>query len=200
MLTTVFASHKIRSRREILPVFTIIFARNIFNARFTFSQLISSPPLSRGRSRDLDLLGGAGRFTPAYAGNTKACPPYALLPRFTPAYAGNTRSKQSREIRTWVHPRIRGEYKKDWKHNFFLTGSPPHTRGIPSRCRIAVPGRRFTPAYAGNTTGEYVTNPCRWVHPRIRGEYPETPYWRVQSGGSPPHTRGILPPLRCNTC
>ena len=71
MLTTVFASHKIRSRREILPVFTIIFARNIFNARFTFSQLISSTPLSRGRSRDLDLLGGAGRFTPAYAGNTR---------------------------------------------------------------------------------------------------------------------------------
>ena len=191
MLTTVFASHKIRSRREILPVFTIIFARNIFNARFTFSQLISSTPLSRGRSRDLDLLGGAGRFTPAYAGNTKACPPYALLPRFTPAYAGNTRSKQSREIRTWVHPRIRGEYKKDWKHNFFLTGSPPHTRGIPQVVKRERVVAGFTPAYAGNTVA--LPNSGAWteVHPRIRGEYYRGIRYKSLQMGSPPHTRGI---------
>ena len=123
-----------------------------------------------------------------------------LSDRFTPAYAGNTWGLAASKLLGRVHPRIRGEYRRLSSVSEWSPGSPPHTRGIPSRCRIAVPGRRFTPAYAGNTTGEYVTNPCRWVHPRIRGEYPETPYWRVQSGGSPPHTRGILPPLRCNTC
>ena len=71
-------------------------------------------------------------------------------------------------------------------------GSPPHTRGIPTK-KIpdgAIEG--FTPAYAGNTCPR-AGNPLFWkVHPRIRGEYVND---RIKSPvimGSPPHTRGIL--------
>ena len=70
-------------------------------------------------------------------------------------------------------------------------GSPPHTRGIPSRCRIAVPGRRFTPAYAGNTLKHLTGVFSQGVHPRIRGEYFRLCVVIRVDTGSPPHTRGI---------
>jgi len=50
--------------------------------------------------------------------------------RFTPAYAGNTRRSYHRLPRCRVHPRIRGEYGYYPVVTHYCLGSPPHTRGI----------------------------------------------------------------------
>ena len=50
---------------------------------------------------------------------------------------------------------------------------------------------RFTPAYAGNTQADWPAAVPSWVHPRIRGEYPDAGRSLGSSLGSPPHTRGI---------
>ena len=69
-------------------------------------------------------------------------------------------------------------------------GSSPHTRGTrrwPGPCARRC---RFIPAYAGNAGSH------RWrpnedaVHPRIRGERPNSPALAISCIGSSPHTRG----------
>ena len=52
--------------------------------------------------------------------------------------------------------------------------------------------KRFTPAYAGNTTGPAGHALPHRVHPRIRGEYSGVRCLAGSAKGSPPHTRGIL--------
>ena len=96
---------------------------------------------------------------------------FADLLRFTPAYAGNTRAFISAWLSTGVHPRIRGEYQGPLISHAHSSGSPPHTRGI----LLALLGKElshgFTPAYAGNTGLIRCKQLSAWVHPRIRGEY-----------------------------
>ena len=92
-------------------------------------------------------------------------------PRFTPAYAGNTYPQTMYTQHHEVHPRIRGEYFDLESPQIINSGSPPHTRGILSiRGNSKIIGR-FTPAYAGNTSGAAAPRPEHGVHPRIRGEY-----------------------------
>ena len=91
--------------------------------------------------------------------------------RFTPAYAGNTATHISSLICVQVHPRIRGEYSKTSLICHVKLGSPPHTRGILSNVLSQKQGTRFTPAYAGNTIGIFLSHCPDRVHPRIRGEY-----------------------------
>ena len=50
---------------------------------------------------------------------------------FTPACAGNTNHQVLRTVRTWVHPRMRGEYVRINAAFSPQSGSPPHARGIP---------------------------------------------------------------------
>ena len=78
--------------------------------------------------------------------------PVAHAGRFTPAYAGNTAEKQGLGALAEVHPRIRGEYSIYLFALSTYSGSPPHTRGIPLADRHAVAVMGFTPAYAGNTS------------------------------------------------
>ena len=111
--------------------------------------------------------------------------------RFTPAYAGNTDDDCCRGLVSQVHPRIRGEYLNFTRWRRRQKGSPPHTRGIRSRCRFLHRLFGFTPAYAGNTFFHF-KSPCHaWVHPRIRGEYSSKTLPNTPVVGSPPHTRGI---------
>jgi len=70
-----------------------------------------------------------------------------------------------------VHPRIRGEYSKSSAMRPSISGSPPHTRGIPIPRRLRHHLAGFTPAFAGNTSVEPLGNPVPQVHPRFRGEY-----------------------------
>ena len=71
--------------------------------------------------------------------------------RFTPAYAGNTIRPLLCSRRSWVHPRIRGEYFQPAVRSSLSPGSPPHTRGILGKRKFYSLKERFTPAYAGNT-------------------------------------------------
>ena len=110
---------------------------------------------------------------------------------FTPAYAGNTSASRSSSDVSEVHPRIRGEYLPVQEPDDPLQGSPPHTRGIRFAPVPRVSGRRFTPAYAGNTSTLTRIPRKTQVHPRIRGEYSTSRILLMSSAGSPPHTRGI---------
>ena len=70
-------------------------------------------------------------------------------------------------------------------------GSPPLTRGIPSVIAMAGHCIRFTPAHAGNTSGQKSALCSMKVHPRSRGEYQDLSEIYVKNWGSPPLTRGI---------
>ena len=70
--------------------------------------------------------------------------------RFTPAYAGNILFFFCRHTDLQVHPRIRGEYFEYTGTTLYVSGSPPHTRGISAFSSFPLIMSRFTPAYAGN--------------------------------------------------
>ena len=94
-------------------------------------QLDGSSPLARG-TQDLDRLGYvADRFIPAYAGNSwrlrYSC---GLVP---------------------VHPRLRGELSYIYAWGAVQYGSSPLTRGTHLLDGQRERGRRFIPAYAGNS-------------------------------------------------
>ena len=91
-----------------------------------------SSPLTRGTLHFSAPQSRAGRFIPAYAGNTSACVGTAAAPA--------------------VHPRLRGEHGSRTIPPARHGGSSPLTRGTPKITRHSSPGLRFIPAYAGNTT------------------------------------------------
>ena len=129
-----------------------------------------SSPHTRGTRREPERMEPVGRFIPAYAGNARV--------RTEPASSSP------------VHPRIRGERYPLPSTKRLKFGSSPHTRGTrrwPGPCARRC---RFIPAYAGNAGSH------RWrpnedaVHPRIRGERPNSPALAISCIGSSPHTRG----------
>ncbi len=113
-------------------------------------RLAGSSPHTRGT---LCAAGGAvaaGRFIPAYTGNTPfieeslASPagssPHtrgtliialieARMRRFIPAYTGNTSDSTPCTTYNPVHPRIHGEHKEKARKLSLAAGSSPHTRG-----------------------------------------------------------------------
>ena len=94
-------------------------------------QLDGSSPLARG-TQDLDRLG-------------------YVADRFIPAYAGNSRETVSRSKSKSVHPRLRGELRLQLPGGRLHNGSSPLTRGTQLAIRQRERGRRFIPAYAGNS-------------------------------------------------
>ena len=120
----------------------------------------------------------------------------ALSGGITPAYAGITERIDVTHKRCQDHPRIRGDY---FNHPSVLegaSGSPPHTRGLHSRCFSGESLYRITPAYAGITSGLIQHMSMRRDHPRIRGEYIAGINVNQKVLGSPPHSRG-LPAVDC---
>ena len=110
--------------------------------------------------------------------------------RFTPAYAGKIDWRRQDHRADEVHPRIRGEDFFVVSASGICVGSPPHTRG-----RLPDPERRgllqgFTPAYAGKIAFGADHILTFRVHPRIRGEDPDSVDGVNCMMGSPPHTRG----------
>ena len=91
--------------------------------------------------------------------------------RFIPAYAGNTFFVPDGNEETTVHPRLRGEHIATSTSTTTTTGSSPPTRGTPCPLRRRSLGRRFIPAYAGNTGAIYPSWMIGPVHPRLRGEH-----------------------------
>ncbi len=92
--------------------------------------------------------------------------------RLTPACAGNTSLRLKSCKFHQAHPRMRGEYGLPALCTAYVSGSPPHARGIHLHLTSHYGQARLTPACAG----EYL--PVVWL---LRG---------LQ--GSPPHARGIL--------
>ena len=75
----------------------------------------------------------------------------ALSMRFIPAWAGNTQQNQSDTSTTVVHPRVGGEYLFGGLLPQLKGGSSPRGRGILRIASARDIGRRFIPAWAGNT-------------------------------------------------
>ena len=112
----------------------------------------------------------------------------------SPAHAGNTIRRKRLGARRTDQPRTCGEYPTERLGGAFADGSAPHMRGIPPHSKRQRPGRRISPAHAGNTQGE-LGRPCtRGDQPRTCGEY--LTGWAAVSGavGSAPHMRGIRGP------
>ena len=111
--------------------------------------------------------------------------------RATPACAGNIQSHTRLFYKGWVHPRSRGEHLLHSLRELRFTGSPPHTRGIPSDFTILCSDPGFTPACAGNTRRRTSARSNFSVHPRVRGEYLYVLCVLSVLRGSPPRARGI---------
>ena len=88
-----------------------------------------------------------------------------------PACAGSTHLPAHHRLRTWDHPRMRGEHPSIHAFCRIVLGSSPHARGalITIQREQTVDG--IIPACAGSTPCR-----CRWCsgrrdHPRMRGEH-----------------------------
>ena len=73
-------------------------------------------------------------------------------------------------------------------------GSPPHTRGKVYTLAYDYGEVRITPAHAGKSTYFLAFCYCVRDHPRTRGEKMFSSVLYVLLMGSPPHTRGKVPP------
>ena len=112
--------------------------------------------------------------------------------RIIPAHAGFTGHAHHPPIMYEDHPRTRGVYHLWPRGGFVSGGSSPHTRGLHP---LGDPRRlmqRIIPAHAG-FTGHAHHPPIMYEdHPRTRGVYHLWPRGGFVSGGSSPHTRGLL--------
>ncbi len=72
-----------------------------------------------------------------------------------------------------------------------VSGSPPHTWGIPKPEPAILSTLRITPTYMGNTKEDDERNNTKQDHPHIHGEYHSRFDFMSNSTGSPPHTWGI---------
>jgi len=114
----------------------------------------------------------------------------------TPAHAGSTWMIRRRPLRVRAHPRSRGEHHAVDGLGECAEGSPPLTRGAPTRPAARTTTRGLTPAHAGSTAVSEREHRCPPAHPRSRGEH-EQPWLEVPLGaGSPPLTRGAHRPAR----
>ncbi len=113
--------------------------------------------------------------------------------RFIPAPAGNTRSVLFRPVSGTVHPRTRGEHRRDSMRRYSAGGSSPHPRGTRQCLPDCQAMRRFIPAPAGNTWRLGGTAASESVHPRTRGEHGASCFVDAIQRGSSPHPRGTRP-------
>ena len=90
-----------------------------------------SSPLTRGKLRCLPVVVGGGRLIPAHAGKTIASCPLTL--------------------RTWAHPRSRGENACPCDRLGSLEGSSPLTRGKRGVVVVSNNRKGLIPAHAGKT-------------------------------------------------
>ena len=89
-----------------------------------------------------------------------------------------------------VHPRLRGELFDFFNVRWLNNGSSPLTRGTHTFIFCQLGGRRFIPAYAGNSHDSRAVNSNGTVHPRLRGELRLSLFPESKKIGSSPLTRG----------
>ena len=108
----------------------------------------------------------------------------------TPAYAGNTRWLWLHRGLSRDHPRLRGEHLFSFILLGLNMGSPPPTRGTQFMGLTKSQPYGITPAYAGNTIKDKLSEFGIRDHPRLRGEHRSIDHLKQTLQGSPPPTRG----------
>ena len=148
-------------------------------------------PRSRGEHGASDVTSPAGfGSSPLARGTLLQYCERDCRTRFIPARAGNTRCTWTDTRSESVHPRSRGEHRPRGHRARTAPGSSPLARGTP-------PGRgrgrerlRFIPARAGNTPRSRDVAAAPTVHPRSRGEHPDSGSGSGGKTGSSPLARG----------
>ena len=131
-----------------------------------------SSPLARGTHAGVCLAAAVARFIPAGAGNTSSTGP--SMSNFS------------------VHPRWRGEHPCCGHSAHRFGGSSPLARGTPVFNVVPAGNERCIPAGAGNTKSHHGPHRQPAVHPRWRGEHPESYSTTSYFCGSSPLARGTL--------
>ena len=110
--------------------------------------------------------------------------------RFIPACAGNSRSPPDAPSEVPVHPRVCGELRISDSPMARAIGSSPRVRGTRAVRLLALGGRRFIPACAGNSWTWQGCSAASAVHPRVCGELPSVSLSARRASGSSPRVRG----------
>ncbi len=88
-----------------------------------------------------------------------------------PACAGSTCAEQYVRLPKAAHPRVRGEHDATLEKGGGKPGSSPRARGAPRADPRGAAELGLIPACAGSTIPDRPSGPCRWAHPRVRGEH-----------------------------
>ncbi len=84
---------------------------------------------------------------------------------------GNTKLKQSRRLKKWDHPHLRGEYSEGKEEKHENMGSPPLAWGIRQLQDVYYSAFGITPTCVGNTLVKSKSMLTIEDHPHLRGEY-----------------------------
>ena len=107
-----------------------------------------------------------------------------------PARAGNTIPSCRHSIRTWAHPRSRGEHDLFSMLFGLNAGSSPLARGTHRERKSVRLNDGLIPARAGNTSAPTLSTRRLWAHPRSRGEHIKLEIASTSILGSSPLARG----------
>ena len=113
-----------------------------------------------------------------------------LALRLIPAHAGKTASCTGPRVRSWAHPRSRGENIETFGGGNTMSGSSPLTRGKQVFSAHGLRRRGLIPAHAGKTQAKKSTSTHHQAHPRSRGENINVQKMPLNLYGSSPLTRG----------
>ena len=109
-----------------------------------------------------------------------------------PAHAGKTSTAPITGVRSWAHPRSRGENINAGSYLQTIEGSSPLTRGKRSAGGSRSLRGRLIPAHAGKTVRSGTRRRRAGAHPRSRGENSPASGPPSHRPGSSPLTRGKL--------
>ena len=158
---------------------------------FTHRRGDRAHPRSRGEhiKATIDAISSAG--SSPLARGTPGRHPH-LLPGcgLIPARAGNTFCSGIHSLRTWAHPRSRGEHLPAGQEALAREGSSPLARGTRAEVGGKSDGSGLIPARAGNTQQSCWRDKCIRAHPRSRGEHVSTTLVIEDASGSSPLARG----------
>ena len=149
-------------------------------------------PRERGESAARWAGGAVGAGpSPRARGIPGRLGPHVVEGRSIPASAGNPPDRSRRPDRGWVHPRERGESRRQQDVDGRRMGPSPRARGIHGGAGGRDPARGSIPASAGNPEGAVAGWPASRVHPRERGESRPGPRPTCTRPGPSPRARGI---------
>ncbi len=110
--------------------------------------------------------------------------------RFIPAWAGNTQPRPVQGFGRPVHPRVGGEHRLTMPQCQPQPGSSPRGRGTQPLRWPVWQASRFIPAWAGNTDHKRGNVEDGAVHPRVGGEHTSGSATGRFKDGSSPRGRG----------